>query len=639
MCKPRRILPSRPRAWPHFFSRHALVMALSAAAASTIPHLSFGAGLEGTANAEEGTRIHLRGMARIDAHAARSQGRIVLRGRVTDENDAPAPGMRVAVQLTRGARESFSLSLASPDDCAAEGATTGSRGSPRTAQSVVLDGPDRIFVSTDAMGRFCVRLAVPTDRYVAHVEARASGLVDGARLDIPVDLALENVTLRFDPERVIVALDDAMTVLYALASTEDDGIIAVAGGLPLTLSNESGSALGNATTDASGRARFVVPSARMGPAGKGELRISFAGSTDAGRAAYVAAIERRTSVRIEAPDAMGGRLPAGSPESGVTLRIVASAACASQGCAGFPTGTVEVRSADDGPTPGVVIAAATLERGETRVTAKFATPTEAGDVPLQVRYLPDAPWFQTGERLTLLQPVRPATPWNKLALALAGLLVIAWLGAGRFADLPVRGRRSPRSLRGLHADESRARIDVVRADASGAGTWTGHIVDAHEGTAVPATRVAIERPGFKQIEIIAETITDAAGAFTVPSVDVRPGDQLVAEGPLHGTVRHPVPPRGELQIALVARRRALLDRLVSWGRRRGYPFDASPDPTPAHIRRTAPAAGRAEPALQEWADAVERAAYAGAPVNAEAEAKVDRLAPEDAAPARGTRAR
>jgi hypothetical protein len=614
-------------------------MTLAAVSALAVPCLSFDARLQSTANAEEGTRIHLRGMARIDAHAARSQGRIVLRGRVTDENDSPVPGTRVAVQLTRGARESFSFSLASPEECAADAATIGSRGSPRTAQSVVLDGPDRILVLADAMGRFCVRLAVPTDRYVAHVEARASGLVDGARLDIPVDLALESVTLRFDPERVIVALDDATTVLYALASTEDDGIIAVAGGLPLTLSNESGSTLGNATTDASGRARFVVPSARVGPAGKGELRISFAGSTDAGRAAYVAAVERRTSVRIEAPDAIGGKLPVGSPESGVALRIVASAACASQGCAGFPTGTVEVRSADDGPTPGVVIAAATLEHGEARVTAKFATPVDAGDVPLQVRYLPDAPWFQPGERLTLSQPVRPATPWNKLALALAGLLVIAWLGAGRFADLPARGQRSPRSVRGLRADESQARIDVVRADASGSGTWTGHIVDAHEGTAVPATRVAIERPGFKQIEIIAETVADAKGAFALPLVDVRPGDQLVAEGPLHGTVRHPMPPHGELQIALVARRRALLDRLVSWARRRGYPFDASPDPTPAHIRRTAPAAGRAEPALKEWADAVERAAYAGAPVDAQAEAKVDRLAPEDAAPARGTRAR
>jgi hypothetical protein len=84
-----------------------------------------------------------------------------------------------------------------------------------------------------------------------------------------------------------------------------------------------------------------------------------------------------------------------------------------------------------------------------------------------------------------------------------------------------------------------------------------------------------------------------------------------------------LPHSGELDVALLLRRRALLDRLVAWARSRGKPFDARPEPTPGHVRR---AAGKELPVAQ-WADAVERAAYGGTPVDADAEGKVDRLAP------------
>jgi hypothetical protein len=82
-----------------------------------------------------------------------------------------------------------------------------------------------------------------------------------------------------------------------------------------------------------------------------------------------------------------------------------------------------------------------------------------------------------------------------------------------------------------------------------------------------------------------------------------------------------------LQIALVLRKRALLEQLIGWARRRGKPFDAGPEPTPGQVRR---AAGT-EVAVARWAEAVERAAYGGAPIDRAAQAEVDRLAPGDAA--------
>jgi hypothetical protein len=129
---------------------------------------------------------------------------------------------------------------------------------------------------------------------------------------------------------------------------------------------------------------------------------------------------------------------------------------------------------------------------------------------------------------------------------------------------------------------------------------------------------------------VGQVFADAAGAFAIPPFEARSGDEVVIEGPLHAALRRPLPPPGEVEVLLVLRKRALLDRLVAWARRRGLPYDSRPEPTPAHVRR---AAG-AEFAVARWADAVERAAYGGAVVDQQAQGEVDRLAPgEPAGPA------
>ncbi len=580
------------------------------------------------------SHLVVRGVARIDAHVARSHGKVVLRGTVTDDRGAPTAGVRIALQLIREGRGALSLAAfgtGSPEACGDVGTAP---------QAPVLEGPDRIVLVTDAAARFCVRLAVPTDRYIAHLEARASGLIDGAQIDVPVDLALATVTLRFDPEPPLLSLslDDAATTLDVLASMEDDGVAAPTDALPLHLSNEAGTPLGEARTDPSGRARFVVPSARLGPAGKGELRVSFAGSAEIGARSYAIEIERRTRVQIDVPDAVLGTLPPGSPESGIVLRVVATAACLSRGCAGSPSGTVEVRLGGAGDANGGMIAAAPLEKGEARVLATFPNPESPGQVPLTLRYLPDAPWFQPLPPLSLLQPVRPPGPWGRIALAAAGLLVVAWLAIGRLSQISRGDGRARFAPPGGRADEARASIEVVRADRSQPGRWTGRVLDAHDGGPVAATRLIVERPGFESATVVAETTANADGAFVLLADDVRPGDRLVVEGPLHAPARMPMPHTGELHVALVARKRALLDRLVKWARLRGRPFDARPEPTPGHVRRAARLAGRGEEGeggagasekdIKEWAEAVERAAYGGGTIDAAAEAEVDRLAPK-----------
>jgi hypothetical protein len=557
-------------------------------------------------------RIHLKGSARLDAHAARASGRLVLSGTVVDDTARPLPGARVAVSITRASDAlgvaPLSLSTSLPEPCSDGGARP------------ILDRADVLVLPTDDAARFCVRLGLATDRYVAHLESRASGLVDAATLDLPLDLALKPVTLRFDPERPVLSLDDETTTLEVVASTEEDGVTTAAVGVALALSNEAGAALGTMTTSASGRARFLVDGARLGPPGRGELRVSFAGSTDAGASTHALQIERRTRVDVVAPEAIEGRLPLGSPEEGMTVRLAAVPRCARRGCTGTATGTVEARVGD------AIVGAASFDQAQARLVVTFAMPT-AGEVPLRVRYVPDAPWFQPGAELLLTQPVRAPSPWKKIPLVLAGLAVVAWLVLAR---MPARTlAAASRASRPPPLDRPEAGVELLREGPASRG-WVGRVRDTHDGFAIAGARVAVERRGFERVDVVGQVFADAAGAFAIPPFEARSGDEVVIEGPLHAALRRPLPPPGEVEVLLVLRKRALLDRLVAWARRRGLPYDSRPEPTPAHVRR---AAG-AEFAVARWADAVERAAYGGAVVDQQAQGEVDRLAPgEPAGPA------
>jgi hypothetical protein len=164
------------------------------AALSSVVSLLVGTTVVGVAAASGAPRFHLRGIARIDAHVARSHGKLVLSGTVTDDIGAPGPRARVMVQISTepvGARHPTLVALAptAPEPCSDAWAVP------------ALEGADRLAVNTDGAARFCVRLALPPGRLRVHLEADGSGFVDGARIDLPVDLGLEPVTLRFDPER------------------------------------------------------------------------------------------------------------------------------------------------------------------------------------------------------------------------------------------------------------------------------------------------------------------------------------------------------------------------------------------------------------------------------------------------------
>jgi hypothetical protein len=554
----------------------------------------------------DGVHIKVRGSASLEAYGVRADGGdLMVRGVVLDDARTPLSGAAVGLSLARASAPAAALSLDAARSCNGEAAA------PHSA-------PDGVHLVADAAGRFCVRVVVPIDRYVARVRYGGSPFVDAAQLDVPIDLSRRTATLLFSPEPRVVHLDAPSIAFDAAAMLESDGVTTPGVGFGLTLSTDDARTVSAmATTDASGRARFTLPAAKLGGPGPGELRLAFAGNADAAAASSVTRIERHARVDLDIAEAQGGRLPPGSPEEGIALTVRAVTSAGSVG-----GGTVEARVGD------TVVGAAPVEAGVAKLVVAFGLPESSGaadEVVLALRYLPSAPWFEAGDEPSWRLPVRGRSPLRQAWVLAAGVAVaVAFVAmraqrASALAVLPPRPRATSRG---------EAKLDMVRLAGEGEG-WKGRITDADDGMGVAAARVQIERPAFGRADVLASVLADSDGGFELPLVDRRVGDELSIEAPLHVTLRRPLPLPGELDAQLIQRRRALLGRLVAWARQRGRPFDVRPEPTPGHVRRAA--GGSFD--IVRWAEAVERAAFSGEPVDAHLEADIDRIAPGAPKPA------
>jgi hypothetical protein len=556
----------------------------------------------------EGPRVHVRGTSRIDAHAARAGGKLLLSGTLVDDAARAVVGEKVALTITMPAKGNAARPLP-----IGSGAVAIACGDNASASGPTLERADSVSLKTDDGGRFCVRLTLPVDRYVAHLSFSSAGSIDSTQIDLPIDLALKPLSLAFDPLPRALSLEGPPAALEVVATIDDDGASTPGANLRLSLTNEAGASLSVGTTNGSGRVRFAVPPELLGPPGRGELRVSFTGNNETGPSHYVAPIERHAKVELAVAGAANGRLAAGVPEDGVPFDVIAHARTPDSAAASTPGGTVEARVGE------TIVGAASLEGGTAHVVVTFAAPA-ASQVTVRLRYAPEAPWFEAGNDIAIALPIRGPSAWRHTPIVVAGLAVIAWLALGRTRtrvrkDKPPTPRKTP-----FHGE---ANVEVLRARPEHHG-WSGHVVDAHESSPVSGARVAIERAGFNGVEVITESQTADDGSFALLPIEAREGDRLTVEGPLHSALHKPLPPSGDLAIGLVLRKRALLDRLVVWARGRGKPFDVLPEATPGHVRR---AAG-AELPVARWADAVERAAFGGRAIDANAEEEIDRLAPE-----------
>jgi hypothetical protein len=528
----------------------------------------------------------VRGGSHLDARAARSSGELVLSGVLQDDAQQALAGESVVVRNVGEAR-----------DCA-----------ERDRATVKMQGGEAVAL-TDEAGRFCLRARPPAQQLVAKLEWRGSALLEGTSLDVPVDLSRASLALSFDPPPKVLRLDDAEVSITAVALVDDNGLTLARSNLTLALADERGTQLASAVTNASGRAAFFVKTPLLAGPGRGQLRVSFGGDVDTAAATQQAEVERRAKVIL----ALAEKPTSRPPEDGIPLSLTA------RWRGGEVTGgSVEARIGD------TLVGAARVDKGVAKLVVTFASGSAgAGEVPIRVKYVPSAPWWIPSDELEVRVPVAEPSPLRQVPLVVAGLAVVAWLVLGRTSRAKTKAKATS-GERGQPVGQ--AGVEVVAKSRDPRMGWRGRVVDAHDRTPVGGARVVLRRPAFDREQALASTSTDGDGRFELVYDEVRADDELVVDGPLHASLRQSPPPSGEIVVALVLRKRKLLERLVAWARLRGAPFDVKPEATPGHVRR---AAGE-DFSTARWADAVEKAAYGGAAVDAAAEAEIERLEPAGA---------
>jgi hypothetical protein len=476
-----------------------------------------------------------------------------------------------------------------------------------------VSGEPTLTLKTNESGWFCVSvIASGAASYFAHFVWLGDSEIDGATLVAKADPSHRAVQIDFKPAPGVIDLDKPTQEIAVEAHIQDDDAETGLGPIPLRLTDERGGDLSHATVS-SGAALFTVSSASLGPPGQGELRVAFDGDALTGPSLRVAPVTRQASVVLS----LRGALAPQDPEEGVSIPIEVSTARGQP----VPTGIVEATFA------GRAVGSASVDRGHADLVAAFAVEAETSTADLQIRYVGDTPWYVRGESLGVHLPVSTGHPWRRALLLIASLAVVSWLALARRRPSPNAAKPKP----AVSPPPGKPGIAVVRSVKDARVGWSGRVVDAHDGAPLANVEVRLERPSFTGSDVLARASTGVGGSFEVRCDSSRKGDRLVASAPFHETLAQSLPAFGEIEVALVARRRALLDRLVAWARAPGpgaVGAARSPakggarEPTPAAVARTA-----LDPKIGEWARAVESASYGPDPVDAGAERAVDALAP------------
>jgi hypothetical protein len=537
-------------------------------------------------------KLRVRGAAALEARAVPAGGNVEVRGLLRDDAGyaIAAAHVRLSIRDRRGTAE-VAASLPAAQACGT------------TQKAMLHEAPDELVIDTDAAGAFCVRLATPA--IAGRVALRYPGTEGylAASVELAVDTTRRSLALRFDPEPSLIPLDRPTHVLWVETGLEPEGAedAGARDVLQLTLSDERGSELSRVAVRAGDRAQLQLASRDLAPPGPGKLVVRFAGSDTIAPAAKSASVQRTTRVglRLAAPVARA------DPEQGAEIAVAVASAFGA-----VPGGTLEALL--DGESVGT----ARVALGAARLVATFE-PRRRDTERLVVRYLPDAPWWIAGSPLQVELPVAGPSGWRRLPWALGAAAILGWLA---------RGWRRPARSRAAREDEpapppsGRASVELIEAGPPRSG-WRGRVLDAHDGSPVPGARVAILVPAFAGEGLAGSAHAADDGSFRLEHAEGLPreGVRLEVSARWHATLERPLPPPGHVAIAVVTRRRALLERLVRWAARRGRPWMERGEPTPGALARIARRQGK--PEVERWARHVESAAYGPDPVDEAAEAR------------------
>jgi len=534
-------------------------------------------------------KVRIRGGAKLLAQATYVRDRSVLelRGQLTDDTRTPLAKQWVELNAVGG------LVLEDARACP----------EPQVQVAPLRGEPGRQ-VETASGGEFCLRWADPPAKGSVTLAYRGDKFHGGTELEVSFDRSKPQrlaTTLRFDPRPLVLDLDKDQLVVSGTLELALTTVHATRRGRAVRLVDESGEHVAEGKTSGDGRVRLLVDPNELGGPGAGKLKLDFAGDEQLAPSSDEQPVTRRTTVRIRLTEEVE---PA---DAGDTAEVVLAL------------------DTKRGPVDGGVVEAllsgkslgtATVKGGSAKLVV-LLDPKIEGEAILSVRYLPASPYYKPGSVLTVEVPIAPPSLALRVGLSLVVLAAAVWiiLSWRRSKHTPtLRGER-PALTPGVH---------VVKATRNGR-IWSGSVLDAHDGHPVSDALIRVRAPTLEADDTVLDLRTNAEGHFTF-ELDHRPeGAELAAEGRFHAEERKPLPPAGELRIALITRRRALLRRFVQWAQFRGGPYDSKPEPTPAHVARAARSQER--PEVIDWADAVEEVAFGPGEVDAQRDADVRDLEP------------
>jgi hypothetical protein len=458
-----------------------------------------------------------------------------------------------------------------------------------------LQDVTQLSLTSDATGTACVLVNDVTSGALEVSFEDPRGYFAPAKRSVPLPASAdEAIELGFDPPLSALPLDQPLQSIGLVARSRANAALPEAAELVLSLFADGGEReLTRVALDGFGEAhRLSLVSASFGSPGPARLvaRLRAHGQE---RAQTSMGVLRTATVAIE--------LEPGTPrgvEPGATVALRAASALGPA-----QSGVVEARS------QGRSVAAAPVVAGNARLTLPNSGATPLGPL-VTVEYVGEGPGWLSGPKLEL-STLPPSPSYARYAL---------WIGAALLAALAVAlgWRRPPRERPSVEGPVARPRpsLEVIEALGAGAG-YRGVVRDAHEGTPVsPAVLTFIGAESGDRV--LAQVPANPDGSFHVEE-SFPPGTRLDVAAPFHATLSAPLPGPGVLQLSLVSRRRALLERLVRWAERSGRPWtERSGEPTPAHVATVAEV--QKEPEVERWARSLERLAFGPTPPDAVAEA-------------------
>lgn len=547
--------------------------------------------------------LRVRGSAVIQAHATPVDGGLEIRGQLQDESSRPFGDAPVRLWLLP-ARGKPPENIVLPSGCG-----------PTSPHSVrpAPGGARYIVVRANDAGRFCVRLRGQAISGTVRLRFAGNDYFAATETDLDVDSTRRALGLLFSPEPRVLSLERRRHLIGVATSIEPSDISGQAEGAPsirlsLELQPKDGHRreLASATLRAGDRALFAVDSSALGGVGPARLTVAFAGSPTLEPARLTTVVERTAWVTLSLQHPVARSNP--HRGAGIVVRATSRAGA-------VPGGTVEARFG------GESVGSAPVVNGIAHVVAIFDAPREKNAM-LTLRYLPSAPWWLPGAPIDVAVPLAPPSPWRRLPWVLAAIGIALWVVRGwhRPARRETPGHVDPTEPPGRPA------LALVEPGPARSG-WRGSVRDAHDGSPIADARVLLRVPSFGPGGVAAETTTDEDGQFSLPHLDGArvEGATLEASARWHSTLVEPLVAPGHVAIALVSRRRALLDLLVGWARRRGPPWAGRNDPTPGHVVEVA--RDRSVPDVADWAQGVQQAAFGPTPPDETRELELRERAP------------